>query len=247
MWTAFQSFILRHSNTNTTINNNNNSNFEHEYKLTKIKLLLKLYQNSDQTVEAVKEFEEHAMASGHQSLVKEAAKYAEELNITLQLDTLNPVCITTEGKVVTAARAGNLLKKSQEMQFLEIAKDKKWQGKLFRIRWEDESLSITSCFAWLKGWAACPTFTIAGMYELYEQLLPTKLYTKEKTQTSTDGNLDRLPLERLSITFTSNGKGEFVPFSIFQQIRSLNQTFAVYVRLNLFNGCCFTFLLKVSK
>ena len=33
------------------------------------------------------------MASGHQSLVKEAAKYAEELNITLQLDTLNPVCV----------------------------------------------------------------------------------------------------------------------------------------------------------
>ena len=29
-------------------------------------------------------------------------------------------------------------------QFLEIAEDKKWQGKLFRIRWEDESLSITS-------------------------------------------------------------------------------------------------------
>ena len=46
-------------------------------------------------MEAVREFEEHAMASGHQSLVKEAAKYAEELNITLQLDTLNPVCVTT--------------------------------------------------------------------------------------------------------------------------------------------------------
>ena len=27
------------------------------------------------------------------------------------------------------------------------------------------------------------------MYELYEQLLPTKLYTKEKTQTSTDGEV----------------------------------------------------------
>ena len=120
---------------------------EHEYKITKIKSLLKLYQNPDQTVEAVREFEEHAMASGHQSLVKEAAKYAEEHNITLQLDTLNPVCVTTEGKVVTAARAGNLLKQSQEKQFLEIAKDKKWQGKLFRIRWEDESISITSCFA----------------------------------------------------------------------------------------------------
>ena len=140
-------------------------------------------------MEAVREFEEHAMASGHQSLVKDAAKYAEELNITLQLDTLNPVCVTTEGKVVIAARAGNLLKQSQEKQFLEIAKDKKWQGKLVCIRWEEESLSITSCFAWLKDWATCPTYTIARMYELYEQLLLTKLYTKEKTQTSTDGEV----------------------------------------------------------
>ena len=56
-------------------------------------------------MEVVREFEEHAMASGHQSLVKEAAKYAEELNITVQLDTLNPMCVTTEGKVVNAARA----------------------------------------------------------------------------------------------------------------------------------------------
>ena len=69
---------------------------EHEYKITKIKM--KLYQNSNQTVEAVREFEEHAMASGHQSLVKEAAKYAEELNITLQLDFLNPLCVKTEIK-----------------------------------------------------------------------------------------------------------------------------------------------------
>ena len=79
------------------------------------------------------------MASGHPSLVKEAVKYAQELNITLQLDSLNAVCVTTEGKMVTAARAGNLLKQSQKKQFLEIAKDKKWQGKLFRIRWGDKS------------------------------------------------------------------------------------------------------------
>ena len=56
--------------------------------------------------------------------------------------------------MVTAARAGNLLEKTHEMQFFEIAKDKKWQGKLFPIGQEDETLSITCCFAWLKGWAA---------------------------------------------------------------------------------------------
>ena len=41
----------------------------------------------------------------------------------------------------------------------------------------------------MKGWATCRTYTIAGKYELYEQLLPTKLYTKEKMQTSTDGEV----------------------------------------------------------
>ena len=40
-----------------------------------------------------------------------------------------------------------------------------------------------------RDWAKCPTYTIAGMYELYEQLLPRKLYIKEKTQTSTDGDV----------------------------------------------------------
>ena len=85
-------------------------------------------------MEAVRKLEEHAMASSHQSLVKEAATYAEELNIALQLDILNPVWVTTEGKVVTTARSGNLLKKSQGIQFLEIAENKKWQEKLFRIR-----------------------------------------------------------------------------------------------------------------
>ena len=57
-------------------------------------------------MEAVRESEEHAMASCHHSLVR---KNVEELNITFQLDILNHVCLTTEGNVVTGARAGDLL------------------------------------------------------------------------------------------------------------------------------------------
>ena len=37
-------------------------------------------------MEVIREFAEHAMASSHQSLVKEAAECAEELSVTLQLD-----------------------------------------------------------------------------------------------------------------------------------------------------------------
>ena len=29
----------------------------------------------------------------------------------------------------------------------------------------------------------CPFYTVAGMYELYEQLLPTKLYTSKRIKT----------------------------------------------------------------
>ena len=54
--------------------------------------------------------------------------------------------------MLIATRAGNLLKQSQKRQFLEVAKDNKWQAKLFRIRWEDESLSIiTSCYIYHRG------------------------------------------------------------------------------------------------
>ena len=32
-------------------------------------------------------------------------------------------------------------------------------------------------------WKSCPTHTIAGMIELYEQLLPTRLYANQKIHT----------------------------------------------------------------
>ena len=40
----------------------------------------------------------------------------------------------------------------------------------------------------VNSWATCRTYTIAGIHEMYEQLLPT-LYPKDKTQTSTDGEV----------------------------------------------------------
>ena len=47
---------------------------ENEYKLTKIKAVIKLYRNTDPTIQLVRDFEERAVDQGHQSLVKEAKK-----------------------------------------------------------------------------------------------------------------------------------------------------------------------------
>ena len=39
------------------------------------------------------------------------------------------------------------------------------------------------CFGWLSQGRKCPTYVIAGVYELYEQLLPTRVYYSKTTRT----------------------------------------------------------------
>ena len=53
------------------------------------------------------------------------------------------------------------------------------------VRWEDEKLD-GECSSWMMEWRAAPTHTIAWIMELYEQLLPTKLYNSRKTKTTDD-------------------------------------------------------------
>ena len=66
----------------------------------------------------------------------------------------------------------------------ETIKAENWHGRLFTSRWNDEQLSQDACFAWRKGYPSVSTHTVAGMIELYEQLLPTKVYTTQKTKTT---------------------------------------------------------------
>ena len=53
---------------------------ENEYKNTKIKAAVKLYCNADPTMAAVRSFEELAVQNGRHFIIKDAKKYAEELN-----------------------------------------------------------------------------------------------------------------------------------------------------------------------
>ena len=51
-------------------------------------------------------------------------------------------------------------------------------------RKEDGDHNTDQCFWWLSEWRRCRTHTIAGMFEIYEQLLPTRLYAIHKPQAS---------------------------------------------------------------
>ena len=47
---------------------------------------------------------------------------------------------------------------------------------------------MEECFAWLHHWKTAPTHTIVGAYELYQQLLPTRIFYSRKTGTNTTGD-----------------------------------------------------------
>ncbi|XP_068713688.1 uncharacterized protein [Montipora foliosa] len=136
----------------------------------------------------VRDFEERAESMGHQALTKEAAAYAKEYGLELQLEYPDPVCVTEEGEVIPGKKVKNILKRHRESRVREEVKEQRWQGKLVTERERDEELSAERCFWWLSDWRTCPTHTIAGMFELYEQLLPTRLYAIHKTRVSDSGD-----------------------------------------------------------
>ena len=71
--------------------------------MTKIEAVVKLYRNGDLAMAMVREFEERAEKLGHSLLVKEAAKYVEEMGLHLQLEYQKPTSIRHHsGKVITA-------------------------------------------------------------------------------------------------------------------------------------------------
>jgi len=155
---------------------------EMEYKLTKIKAALKVYENHDPMIGTVRSFDEKASERGHQSLGKDAVGYARELNLELKLLYPQSTCFTVEGDEIPNKQIKKALKDAQVNILRKEVENQKWEGKLFADRWKDEDLH-KACFSWMHDWKTAPTHTVAGIQELYQQLLPTKLYLAKKVRT----------------------------------------------------------------
>lgn len=159
-----------------------------EYKITKVKAATRLYANADPTMGIVRRFKEKAKRTGRHSLVKDAQKYAEELGMKLELRYPDPSGTTAENKKIQGRKIGRWMKKALQNKHCEGVREQRWQGKLHTARWEDKDLDGES-FEWMLDWKTAPTHTIAGISELYEQLLPTKLYNARKTKTSEESDV----------------------------------------------------------
>ena len=72
--------------------------------MTKVKAAVRFYENKDPVMEMVREFEERAESLGHRSLVKDAANFAEDLGVNLDLKYPDPVCVVNSEGIIPSHR-----------------------------------------------------------------------------------------------------------------------------------------------
>lgn len=105
------------------------------------------------------------------------------MGLELSLSPGAVVTTTDSNEDISSEKVGKVMQNSMNAKRIDTIKDQKWQGKLIQTRWIDTDL--VDCFSCLYRWQLAPTNTIAGLFELYQQLVPTKLYNQNKTRTDT--------------------------------------------------------------
>ena len=120
-------------------------------------------------------------------------KYAREFGLDLDLTKPNTTCqVVCTGDEIIDNKIPDTLKNAITSRLQQEVMDQKWQGEITAARWKDQDLSLKECYTWLKGWKAAPTHTIAGIEELHQQLLPTKIYHQKKTGFNTTDIMCRM-------------------------------------------------------
>ena len=97
----------------------------------------------------------------------------------------NPVAVA-DGKQVEAKKVKQAIYKARQQEIQSTVSEERWQGKLIKNRCDDEEVKLNSL------WKNAPTHTIAGVQELYQQLLPTKVYYNRKTKSQVTDEKCRL-------------------------------------------------------
>ena len=92
-------------------------------------------------------------------------------------------CSKVGGDEIPRKQVKEALKKSVVSKLKPDVEDQKWEGKLLASRWKDGDLD-KKCFKWMNNWRTAPTHMITGVQDMYQQLLPTKLYLGKKIKTT---------------------------------------------------------------
>ena len=142
---------------------------EQEYKLTKIKAVVKMYQNPDPIMKLVLDFEEERSFLGKPVF---DFRSLENGGRTWDRDTVSPLTASHPRHRWTRASSREVQRPTKELYERAIMWDYQGTGVTGQI------ISVLCGMtrrlvqrSVLTNWAECPTHTIAGIFGLHEQLL----------------------------------------------------------------------------
>ena len=132
----------------------------------------------DDRMITVKKFDLHRKSKNRSSLVKEGINYAlHDFNIDLNI-TSNSFEASFEK--ISEIRTTDIMEEvKREMKIREEMKletelmNSTWQGRMYKIRRDDEHLVKKTCYNWLTHWKDCPVNVINDLQSIYLQIVPT--------------------------------------------------------------------------
>ena len=154
---------------------------EESYKDIKIKLAIKLSNDTDSRMAIVRKFHETCIQSKSFSIFKDAERYTKELSIKMTVNEgeVSLFDIELDGVMDEKMIARTLKSKRYQRKYDEIMSST-WQGVNYNHRMKDENV-VRGYFDWLQDWKTCPTSVINEVFLLFYQLLPTKEYTSTRS------------------------------------------------------------------
>ena len=84
--------------------------------------------------------------------VKDAEKYAAELQLTLTLQHPHLRATSEDGDEIGGKKLKTSLAKAQQKAYCDTLGEEKWQRKLTKLRLENVALDSGGCFAWMNSW-----------------------------------------------------------------------------------------------
>ena len=108
---------------------------ETAYKVTKIKTAWKIHGSKESTVKLVKNWDENSASKGRHSVLADAAKYAREFGLDLDLTKANATCqVVSTGDEIVDNKIPDTLKNAVTSRLQQEVMDQKWQGKITAAR-----------------------------------------------------------------------------------------------------------------
>ena len=160
-------------------------NLELTYKKTKVIAAMNLMTRAEPRIELVREFNRNQMKKGRSSILTDAIRFADEdfgvtfepleNNFVVHYEKENSRMSTSKKDIVK-----DVLKKNITSKMTDQLKSTTWQGLLFKARYNDPSINLNQCFAWLYSWKNAPVDIINNIQNIYLQTVPTLTFKKNR-------------------------------------------------------------------